>query len=510
MREDSNVDHYHRCARSARGEAFWCDVRGRREGAKGACAAGRSPRRLCNGSSSGLGRGEEAPSEETAEEKAKKALAKEAQQKDNEEEEDAQAVKFAGEDSKGLDAKACETQQYRLQGVPETCKSVFAATGKIGENLGPRDLVSDAGLSSSSDSSSSMAGRSLAVFGFGNVGRVLCEQALAVGCAVPVVADSSAAIVKSSGLTSDDLRTLGEAKAGGVKLAEAAASVADARVSTPKEAVAFMAKLPGKPGVADTSANANAAEDYLLDALKLKLPISLANKKPLSEDLAAFRALTADPSLIGYEATVGAGLPVICTLQRMIDSGDEVTRAEGQLSGTLGYILSALQQGGKFSDIVREAKAQGFTEPDPRDDLSGTDVARKALILARTMGEDISMDQLTVEALYPSSFADLPLDEFMDRLPELDDEIDAKVRKASEANEMLRYAAVVEPGKPISVGLVQVKSDAPLASLQGTDNLVSFSSKWYNNSPTVVRGPGAGLEVTAAGVLADFLFLTRK
>ncbi|GBG31086.1 Homoserine dehydrogenase [Hondaea fermentalgiana] len=354
-----------------------------------------------------------------------------------------------------------------------------------------------------------MASRSLAVFGFGNVGRVLCEQAVAVGCAVPVIADSSAAIVKKSGLTREDLETLSAAKASGTRLADAVSSVAEATVATPTEAVNFMATLPGKPGLADVSANANAANEYLLDALKLKLPISLANKKPLSEDLASFQSLTADKSLIGYEATVGAGLPVICTLQRMIDSGDRVTHVEGQLSGTLGYILSALQAGGKFSEIVREAKAQGFTEPDPRDDLSGTDVARKALILARTMGENISMDQITVEALFPESFASLPLDEFMDRLPEMDADIEAKVQEAASKGEMLRYAAVVEPGQPINVGLVSVKPGAPLASLQGTDNLVSFESAFYNTSPTVVRGPGAGLEVTAAGVLADYLLLTR-
>jgi len=247
--------------------------------------------------------------------------------------------------------------------------------------------------------------------------------------------------------------------------------------------------------------------EKLLPALEAGLPIVLANKKPLSEDLETFKALTKKSHMIRMEATCGAGLPVINTLQRMINSGDKVTRIEGQLSGTLGYILGALEGGGKFSEIVKEAKAKGFTEPDPRDDLSGTDVARKALILARLLGENVSMKDITIEALFPDEFASLSMEEFMQRLPELDSEMNRRISEARDNGSITRYAAVVEPGKPINVGLVRVDPSHPLASLRGTDNLVSFSSKFYNTSPKVVRGPGAGLEVTASGVLADFVHI---
>lgn len=231
----------------------------------------------------------------------------------------------------------------------------------------------------------------------------------------------------------------------------------------------------------------------------------MANKKPLTGPYEDFVKLTQNPKLIGLESTCGAGLPVIVTLQRMLKSGDTITRMEGQLSGTLGYILSALEGGGKFSDIVREAKSLGFTEPDPRDDLSGTDVARKALILARCTGQKVELSDIAVEALFPSTFADLALDEFMQRLPELDADMEAKVQAAKSQGKVLRYAAVIDAN--ISVGIVAVDASNPLAGLKGTDNLVSFSSKFYETSPTVIKGPGAGLEVTASGVLADAMSL---
>lgn len=230
--------------------------------------------------------------------------------------------------------------------------------------------------------------------------------------------------------------------------------------------------------------------------------MALANKKPLTGSIADWEALTSDRDLIRFESTVGAGLPVISTLRRLLDSGDVVTSIEGQLSGTLGYILSALEHGEKFSSVVVDAKGKGFTEPDPRDDLSGLDVARKALIMARGLGQKLDLSDIDIEALYPAEMAELPLEEFMQRLPELDSHIDSKVSAAAKNNKKLRYAATVNDAG-IKVGLVEVGEDSPLFSLQGTDNLISFKTGWYDSSPTVIRGPGAGLYVTAAGVLSD-------
>ena len=234
--------------------------------------------------------------------------------------------------------------------------------------------------------------------------------------------------------------------------------------------------------------------------------MALANKKPLTGDFEDFAALTKDRGLIRFESTVGAGLPVIFTLRRLLDAGDKVKLVEGQLSGTLGYILSGLQKGEKFSSVVNDAKAKGFTEPDPRDDLSGLDVARKALILARCIGLQADLSEVEVEALYPEHMADIAAAEFMERVPELDEFVQERVDAAAAKEKRLRYAATIRPEK-ITVGLVEVEKDSPLASLDGTDNLISFTTEWYQTSPTVVKGPGAGLEVTAAGVLSDAMDL---
>uniref|UniRef100_A0A7S2WNL9 Homoserine dehydrogenase n=1 Tax=Mucochytrium quahogii TaxID=96639 RepID=A0A7S2WNL9_9STRA len=351
----------------------------------------------------------------------------------------------------------------------------------------------------------------LAVIGFGNVGRTLCRQTLDVGGKVFAVADSSGVLARrGDGFSHSDIEEIAKRKADGVPLGSIEYEGCE-HFRSPEEMIKGQGGqlAEGVSCIADCSASGDASK-YIFQAQKSGCPVVLANKKPLTNSYQDFVSMTENKSLIGFEATCGAGLPVIVTLQRMLASGDKITKMEGQLSGTLGYILSALQDGGKFSDIVREAKSQGFTEPDPRDDLSGMDVARKALILARCIGEPVEMKDIKIESLYPSEFADISLDEFMDRLPELDQSMEEKVSAAAQQGKRLRYAAVVEPSKPISVGLVAVDNTAPLAALQGTDNLVSFSSKFYDTSPTVIRGPGAGLEVTAAGVLADAMSILRQ
>jgi len=356
----------------------------------------------------------------------------------------------------------------------------------------------------------SVKSATVGVFGFGNVGRTLARQVMDVGLRVGLVADSSAVLVSKGpkGFSRDALKAIGDAKAAGQRLADVSGDFV--AHNSPSSAIESFASHEN-PVVADCSAF-ESPEPYLLPALDRGIPIALANKKPLTGSFNWYKALVERPELIGYEATCGAGLPVICSADRLLDSGDEMTRIEGQLSGTLGYILSALEGGGRFSDIVAEAKSLGFTEPDPRDDLSGTDVARKAMILARKFGGDAygEMADIVVESLYPEEFASLSLDEFMNRLPELDGYFADKISAANAEGKKLRYAAVVEPNKTIQVGLQMVPSDSPLASLKGTDNLVSFSTKWYDTNPLVVRGPGAGLEVTAAGVLADVAVLCHK
>ena len=233
-----------------------------------------------------------------------------------------------------------------------------------------------------------------------------------------------------------------------------------------------------------------------------------ANKKPVSGSMETFKALTADARRFRCESTCGAGMPIIASIARIHRSGDGIRKMAGALSGTLGYVMSGLEAGTSFSAVVKDAKAQGFTEPDPRDDLSGMDVARKALICARMTGSNIELVEVKVESLYPKEFGPehMSVDEFMAALPRLDKGVKSKIQMAASKGEVLRYAAVVENGS-CSVGLVSVSKESPLGRLSGTDNLFQLDSECYSPNPLVIQGRGAGTEATASGVLADLLEL---
>ena len=162
-----------------------------------------------------------------------------------------------------------------------------------------------------------------------------------------------------------------------------------------------------------------------------------------------------------------------------------------------------------MSTQVLEAKSKGYTEPDPRDDLGGVDVARKALILARGLGWRLELSDVNVEPLYPPELASLSVDDFMAKLPSLDADFAKRATEAKARGEALRYAATVEDGR-LTVGLVSVSTQSPLGSLSGTDNLVEYYTTWYDPSPLVVRGAGAGAGATAAGALADMVELSES
>jgi aspartokinase/homoserine dehydrogenase 1 len=233
----------------------------------------------------------------------------------------------------------------------------------------------------------------------------------------------------------------------------------------------------------------------------------LANKKPMTASMEAWDALRGPR--VRYESTVGAGLPAVASLHRVVASADGVTKIAGSLSGTLGFVMSALQAGEPFSEVVKRARAQGFTEPDPRDDLGGVDVARKALILARVLGLRLEMSDVYIEPLYDAnSMGDLSVDEFMHALPSLDATFRARVDAAAADGNVLRYAATVDvAAKRLTVGVQAVRPESPLGALRGTDNLIEVYSAVYPTSPLVIRGAGAGVESTAAGVLADMVEL---
>lgn len=262
------------------------------------------------------------------------------------------------------------------------------------------------------------------------------------------------------------------------------------------------------------AAAGEATADVLAAALDAGGGAVLSNKAPMALPLSDARAPTLwDQSGTGgrlkYEATCGAGLPVISTLRTLLDTGDDVIEIIGALSGTFGAIFSSVAQGASFSDSVVQAKENGYTEPDPRDDLSGLDVARKALILARTMGREIDLDEIQVQSLVPESLADVSVDEFMSGLWVSNNDIGPQATRARIENSALKYVATVRPEGNIAVGLQSVPTSSVLGALQGPENIVSFRTKRYDAYPTVVSGPGAGADVTAAGMLGDALSLAR-
>eukprot|EP00898_Chlorokybus_atmophyticus_P005421 jgi/Chlat1/5880/Chrsp4S06384 len=210
-----------------------------------------------------------------------------------------------------------------------------------------------------------------------------------------------------------------------------------------------------------------------------------------------------------YEGTVGAGLPIISTLRGLLETGDSILRIEGIFSGTLSYIFNTYDGSVPFSQIVTSARDAGYTEPDPRDDLSGMDVARKVVILARESGLDVELAQVPVQSLVPAPLRTVKnVEEFLQKLPGYDAEMLRKYQEAVDAGKVLRFVGVVDVERSEArVELREYPSSHPFASLSGTDNIISFQTMRYNAQPLVVRGPGAGREVTAGGVFSDVLRL---
>ena len=209
---------------------------------------------------------------------------------------------------------------------------------------------------------------------------------------------------------------------------------------------------------------------------------------------------------IRYESTVGAGLPVIATLRSQVASGDRIHRIEGVMSGTLGYLCSQLEAGATYSQAVQQAFDVGYTEPDPRDDLSGFDVLRKALILARTAGWSMEQNDLLVEPLFDDRLTGISVTEFFQRTSLLNDTYAQQIESAATEGRVLRYLATItsQGGK---IGLQAVDSKSALGALQGPGNYFAFYTERYDPIPLVIAGPGAGITVTANGVLNDIIAL---
>jgi len=348
------------------------------------------------------------------------------------------------------------------------------------------------------------------LLGFGQIGRTLARMIAtlrrpSVELKIVGLLDRSGMVFDVDGLSPRRLAGLATAKAKGQSLARATGG----RSGSASDGVAFIAgHALSNPVLVDVTADDTS--DTLKTALAAGLHVVLANKRPLSahrklyDELAAL-ARTHERRLL-HETTVGAGLPIIDTYYKLVESGDRVTKIEGCPSGTLGYLFGELGRGRRFSEALRGAIAKGYPEPDPRDDLSGTDVARKALILGRLLGFPGEMADIEVESLVPPEARTIPRDEFLRRLEEFDAPWEERVRAARARGGVVRYRAIVTPRR-IRVGLMVVDASSPLASLNGTDNQFIFTTERYKANPLVITGPGAGPAVTAGGILNDVLKL---
>ncbi|KAG9158259.1 hypothetical protein Leryth_000398 [Lithospermum erythrorhizon] len=259
---------------------------------------------------------------------------------------------------------------------------------------------------------------------------------------------------------------------------------------------------------ADTDIATN-YHDWLLRGIHVITPNKKANSGPLDQYLKLRALQRKSYTHYFYEATVGAGLPIITTLKDLLQTGDKILLIEGIFSGTLSYIFNNFKGTSSFSDVVKEAKEKGYTEPDPRDDLSGTDVARKVIILARECGLNLELADISVENLVPESLRTCSsAEEFLEKLPQFDQDMARTKQEAEDAGEVLRYVGVVDVvNQKGTVKLQSYKKDNAFAQLSGSDNIIAFKTERYNEDLLIVRGPGAGAAVTAGGVFSDILRL---
>jgi len=347
----------------------------------------------------------------------------------------------------------------------------------------------------------------IGVIGPGRVGTALLEQLRA----------AQPRLLRDAGL---DLRLCGVVASKRMWLdcddSELNARHGGAQIWRPNDLDAFAAHVRGNDGrhalLIDCSASDEVASHYshwLAAGIHVVTPNKLAGSGPLAR-WQAIRAACADGARFRCEATVCAGLPVVQTLRDLLDTGDELLAVEGMFSGTLAWLCNRHDGQQPFSALVREAHALGYTEPDPRDDLSGLDVARKLVILAREAGWPLSLEEVDLQSLVPAALAALSRDECFARLDELDAPMAAALAQAHTAGGVLRHVAHLDRHGRASVRLQVLPASHAFAHTRLTDNVVQFRTRRYCDNPLLVQGPGAGPEVTAAGVFADLLRIAES
>ncbi|HTV86837.1 MAG TPA: homoserine dehydrogenase [Dyella sp.] len=280
-----------------------------------------------------------------------------------------------------------------------------------------------------------------------------------------------------------------------------------------RDDAALLAALDGHDAAVKVVVDATASTDLALrhaQWLARGYHVVTANKSLAGGQLSGWRALQAARMAggrYGDSATVGAGLPVLSTLRRLCDCGDSLLTLEGVFSGSLSYLFNQYDGSRPFSALLRDARKLGYTEPDPRADLSGEDVARKLLILARNAGFALGSDEVLVESLVPESLREISTDAFLDRLEALDEPLAALHQAARARGNVLRFLARLNQRGRAKVGLTEVPPTHPAARLYGTDNQFALTTTRYHTQPLVIQGPGAGPEVTAQALLGDILSL---
>ncbi|KAF2843093.1 homoserine dehydrogenase-like protein [Patellaria atrata CBS 101060] len=293
---------------------------------------------------------------------------------------------------------------------------------------------------------------------------------------------------------------------------------------SPTEVANFLSAKSGSVILVDNTSNQDIADTYPL-FLKKGISVVTPNKKAFSSDLSLWKAIYSAAAngtgaqgagYVFHESSVGAGLPVISTLKELVETGDHVRRIEGVFSGTMSFLFNSFMPvgggGGSFSAEVKKAKDLGYTEPDPRDDLNGLDVARKLTILARLAGlEVVSPTSFPVQSLIPKELEGcLSGDEFLQRLGEFDGEMDKLKKETAAEGKVVRFVGSIDITKnEVNVGMEKFDTSHPIATLKGSDNIISFYTERYGSNPLIIQGAGAGGEVTAMGATGDFIKVLR-
>jgi len=349
----------------------------------------------------------------------------------------------------------------------------------------------------------------LFMLGVGLIGGTLLEQ---IKKGAPKLLEEELIDLKFSGLSNSKKMYFSEE---GIPLSRWKEDLSNAMLdSSPTAFVEKMISLNLPNSIfIDSTANAEIPLQYE-KILSANISIVTPNKVATSSSYADYNKLKtlAKKKNIDflYETNVGAGLPIISTIQNLISSGDKIIKLEAVLSGTISYIFNTFNSTLSFSSVVKDAQAKGLTEPDPRDDLGGTDVKRKITILAREAGVALEMDDVRLDNILPADCLEAKdVNTFYSLLEKNNPLFDQLVLGAEKENKKLRYIASLEDGKA-AVKLVNVSQDNPFYSLEGSDNMIALTTTRYSNRPLVIKGPGAGADVTAAGVFSEILSISFK